>query len=185
MDYTAKGATIDVAEDDTLIDIAYNINHATYADGNEITATIVNKQLILSNARSGEGHLIQANDVSGSSVLNDLGILNGTSFKNVMQTPTSAKFTVNDLEVTRSTNTNLTDVIQGVTINLASDAEGKSATITVKADASSEQSTIQGFVTQFNSLQTYLKAKTATTKNSDGTYTRGALAGDNMFLTYA
>ncbi len=181
VEYAAKGATINVDANDTLIDIAYSINHAKYADGNEVTATIVDNQLILSNARSGAGHLMQVSDLSGGTILNQLGILNGSSFKNVMQTPTSAVFTVNGLPVTRSQNSGLTDVIQGVTLNLASDAEGKTASIAVTADSAKEQSTIKSFIDQFNSLQTYLKAKTSTTKNNDGTYSRGALAGDTMF----
>lgn len=181
VEYTAKGATINVDANDTLVDLAYQINHAKYADGNEVTAAIVNNQLILTNNRSGEGHLIQASNISGDAILTKLGILANGSFKNGMDTPTSAIFTVNNLQVTRSQNDNLSDVIQGMTLNLASDAAGKSAVINVTADASNAKSTIDSFISQFNSMQKYLKSKTSTSKNSDGTYTRGALAGDTMF----
>jgi flagellar hook-associated protein 2 len=178
--YTAKGATVSLNGDNSLIDLAYNINHASYADGNRVTATIVNNQLILTNERTGAGRNIVASDSSGT-ILNQLGILNGSSFKNVLQTSASAVFTVNNLPVTRSKNSELDNVIQGVTISLASDAAGKSATIDVAADTADETKTIKTFVDSFNSLQTYLTAKTTTIKQSDGTYQRGALSGDSMF----
>jgi len=87
------------------------------------------------------------------------------------------------LNVTRSQNTGLTDVISGVTLNLASDAEGKSATLNVTSDNTAAKTAINSFITNFNSLQTYLASKMAVTKQTDGTYTRGSLAGDTSLMS--
>lgn len=177
--YQAKGAAVDINSSMSLNDIAYSINSATYASGNEVVATVINKQLLLSSKLSGAAHKIQA---SGQ-VLQDLGVLSGSSFKNVMQSAKDATFKVNGLSVTRSQNSALTDVISGVTLNLASDAEGKSATLNIASDNTSQKTAINTFITNFNAVQTYIGTNIALTKNSDGTYTRGALSGDQGIIS--
>ncbi len=172
--YTAKGAEINVTSDMSLVDIADAINNGVYGSGNEVSATIINKQLIISAKNTGSAHSIMA---SGT-ILEDLGILSGSSFKNVMQTAGDASFKVEGMSVTRSNNTGLSDVIAGVTLNLASDAEGQTATINIKADSTAMKSAVNSFVTNFNALQSYLTGKMAVTKNADDTYTRGQLSGD-------
>jgi flagellar hook-associated protein 2 len=172
--YEAKGAAVDVTSTMSLIDIASAINLGTFGDGNELTATVVNRQLVINNTYTGLNHRLEA---SGS-VLEDLGILNGSAFKNVMQSAGDASFSVNGLDVTRSQNSALTDVINGVTLNLASDAEGKSATLNITSDQTAAKNAITSFLANFNTLQTYLAGKSATTKQADGKYSRGALAGD-------
>lgn len=179
VNYQAKGAEISVTSDMSLIDIASKINAGTYGSGDEVTATIVNKQLVISSKLTGSAHQLQA---SGA-VLEEIGVLSGSSFKNVMQTAKDATFTVNGLNVTRSQNSALTDVISGVTINLASDAEGKSATVNIASDNGAQKTAMNSFITNFNAIITYLNSKMAVTKNSDNTYTRGALAGDQSIIS--
>lgn len=180
--YQAKGVEIAVDANDSLSDIAYSINKATFAEGDDVVATILDNQLVLSRKATGAGNYVIASDKEGS-VLSGLGILDGGVFKNEMQTPGDAVFSVNNIQITRSENTNLTDVIQGVTLNLAPDAEDSQATITVTSDLAAEKTNAGNFVTNFNSLVKYLGAKLATEKGDDGTYTRGALAGDSMFMS--
>lgn len=172
--YQAKGAAIDINSTMSLNDIAYAINSGSFASGNEVVATVVDKQLLLSSKLSGSTHKIQA---SGQ-VLQDLGVLSGSSFKNVMQSAKDATFKVNGLLVTRSQNSALTNVISGVTLNLASDAEGKSATLNIASDNTAQKTAINTFITNFNAVQSYIGTNITLTKNSDGTYTRGALSGD-------
>jgi len=178
--YVSKGTQISVEADDSLEEIASKINSATYAQNEDIIATVLDKKLILTRKATGSGNLVTAMEKEGS-VLTQLGILDGGSLKNVLQTPTDAVFTVNNIQIKRSSNTGLTDVIQGVTLNLASDAEGEEATVVVEADSSAEKDVVNSFITNFNKMQTYLQGKLSTEKNDDGTYTRGALAGDSMF----
>lgn len=178
--YTAKGALISVLPSDNLADIASRINNVKYADGNSVNATIIDGQLILTASRTGAGRLMAASDATGS-VLASLGILSAGSFKNVLQTPSNAIFNINEqLSIERSVNDNLTDVIDGVTLSLASDAKGKSGTLEVVADTTQEKKMVNDLIQKFNALVGYLGTKVATTKNENGTYTRGALAGDAM-----
>ena len=178
--YQAKGTEITIDADDALTDIAYKINSANYAENEDVVATIMDNQLILSRKMTGANRTITASDKTGT-VLSQLGILENGSLKHVLQTASNAVFTVNDMSISRSTNTGLTDVIQGVTLNLASDAEGKSATVAVKYDPKGQQDILAEFIKKFNSLIKYLSAKVATEKKGDGTYSRGALSGDTMF----
>jgi flagellar hook-associated protein 2 len=180
--YTGKGASISIAAADSLVDIASKINHATYADGNGVVASIIDNQLVLAAQQSGKSYAIAASDQSGG-VLAGLGIVSGGDFKNKMQAASDAVFTVNSLTVTRTKNSGLTDVIGGVTLNLAADAKDQSATLTVSGDTSADVSAVNTFLQNYNKLMDYLTAKVATTKQTDGTYKRGALAGDSMFAS--
>jgi len=185
--YTAQGASITVDATDSLVDIASLINNATYAEGNGVLATIVDRQLVLTAAESGAAHAVVASDSSGT-VLQDLEILGADGgagdvgaadgFMHTIREASDASFTVNGISVVRSQNTGITDVISGVTLNLAADAEGKSATLTVAADGAASKKTIEGFISAFNDLMTYLQNKTSLTENADGTYTRNAFAGE-------
>lgn len=180
LNYTPQGAAVAVSAGDSLADLAAKINQAVYAEGNRVSASIVNNHLVLTHQRSGAGVLLQATDESGT-VLESLGILQGGAFKTVLQTPSDAVFTVNGLTVQRGRNENLNDVIHGVSLSLSADAEGKTASLAVEDDLSADAKAVQAFLDQFNNLQKYLADKTATVKNSDNTYTRGALVGDGMF----
>jgi flagellar hook-associated protein 2 len=180
VNYTPQGAAVAVSAGDSLADIAAKINQAVYAEGSRVSALIVNNHLVLTHQRSGAGVLLLAADESGS-VLESLGVLQGGAFKTVLQTPSDAVFTVNGLTVQRGRNENLNDVIYGVSLSLSADAEGKAASLTVEDDLSADVKAVQAFLDQFNALQKYLADKTATVKNSNNTYTRGALVGDGMF----
>lgn len=185
VDYRPEGATITVSGSESLNDIANAINNAKYAEGSEVEASVVNNRLVLQSKRTGEAHILHAVDVGSSRVLKDLGIFTeANDWKNYDPAVDSAKnalFKINGVDVERASNLNLSDVVTGLTLNLAADAAGKTATLTVSNDISGGKTAIQNFLTKFNSLISYLKQKTAITKNEDETYTRGALSGDMMF----
>ncbi len=188
--YTSQGARLTVSSSDSLLDIVDRINTATYAENDGVVASIVDNQLILSAASSGSAYALSASNIidngSGgtSGVLHQLGLLaeGSTAFKHAaVQEASDASFKVNGLTVTRSKNSGLTDVIAGVTLNLAADAESKSATLTVEKDLSAAKTAINSFIEKFNAVVSYLEQKTAV-KSTDGrTYTRGALADDLVF----
>ncbi len=174
--YTAKGATINVTSDMSLVDIKSEINDATYGSGNEVNASIIDNYLVLKNESTGLNHVMAATDTSGG-VLASLGVMTG-GVLNTKVTPKDARFSINDMDMVRSSNTGLTNVIDGMTINLASDAEGKSADLVVKTDTATSLSAINSFLSAFNDLTKYVRTNTATTKNADETYTRGSLYGE-------
>ncbi|HEX2981062.1 MAG TPA: flagellar cap protein FliD N-terminal domain-containing protein, partial [Anaerolineaceae bacterium] len=105
--YTAQGANITISASDTLENIASKINTASYAEGQDVLATIVDRQLVLTAKQTGLAHAIKAQD-GAEGILNSMEIFNGTTFTHTMQAAADASFTVNNLSVTRSSNANLT-----------------------------------------------------------------------------
>ncbi|HEY64315.1 MAG TPA: flagellar filament capping protein FliD [Caldilineae bacterium] len=192
--YDAQGVIVTVETDDTLVDIASAINNGTYAEGNEVTATIVDGYLVLTAANTGTRHQLIASDITGTvlsgSGSNGLGILGdgGTGdvdpsdgFKVTLQQAVDASFTVNGISITRQSNTGLTDVISGVTLNLLAEGNDATADLTVESDTESITNAINDFLSQFNDLMSYLKAQTDTVSTASGTYTRGGLASEPTF----
>jgi flagellar hook-associated protein 2 len=65
--------------------------------------------------------------------------------------------------------------ISGLTVNAT---QATSFTVTVASDTSKISSAIQQFVTDYNSVQSYITTQMAVTNNSDGSVTAGLLTGD-------
>jgi flagellar hook-associated protein 2 len=108
----------------------------------------------------------------------------GLGFGADVQTAQNASFTVNGLSVSTANNTGLTDVVEGVTINLAADAEGKTAHLSVAANVDKSTAAMNAFVNKFNAAFTHLTQKMALTSSTNGTtttYTRGPLSSDQGF----
>jgi flagellar hook-associated protein 2 len=168
VNYTSQGARITVAESDSLLDIVDKINAATYAENDGVVASIIDRQLVLSAQSSGTAYALNASKVidngagGTSGVLHQLGLLvsGSTDFKHAaIQEASNATFKVNGLTVTRNKNTGLTDVIAGVTLNLAADAEGKYATISIAKDVSGAKTALNTFIEKFNAVVSYLEQK--------------------------
>lgn len=174
--YAAQGASISVAKTDSLVNIANKINAAAFADGNGVSATVVDSRLVLTSARTGVNHAIASQDGAGSSIISSLGLTQKQEAKD-------GSFYLNNMLVQRSRSTGLTNVIAGATINLASDAENKTATINITADNSKSKTAINTFIQNFNSTTDYIAGKTAVNKQSDGTYKRNALSGQTVFTS--
>ncbi len=182
VDYTAQGTSVTVSTTDTLNDIRDAINAATYADGNEVTASIVDNYLTLEAAHTGTVHQLAASDTSGT-VLQTLGVLtSGGAFKTTLQSALDASFTVGNISVTRSRNTGLDDVISGVTLNLLQEGASATATLTVARDTTSVHTKISDLLSSLNSVLDYLQQQTQVTVNEEAkTYSRGPLAGQTTF----
>jgi flagellar capping protein FliD len=198
--YSPKGVGISIDATDSLNKIASKINSQKYAENDGVIATVVNNYLYLTAATPGtnlqdpaspdyQRRLVQAADASGS-VLQSLGVLSGGNFVKTIQNPLDATFTVNgdvDNPVRRARNTGIADVISGVTLNLAADAAGRDATLTISEDWTGARKAIDNFVTQFNKASSYLESKTGITSSTDAqgvtSYARGALADDNIFTS--
>lgn len=172
--YTAKGVSITISASDTKRAIVAAINAALQPEGSDFKASIVSNQLVLSGAQTGENHGLLFTDNA------NLGF--GIT---ALQTAQNAKFKVNGMDVSRASNANLTDVIDGVTFNLASDAEGKTAHLNVSSSTDKATGLMNALVSKFNATFTHLTQKLTTTKSTDATgkttYTRGALAGETTF----
>lgn len=79
----------------------------------------------------------------------------GVSFTNNLQTATDARFKINGLEVSRSSNT-VSDVIDGVTLDLYSNTTG-AARIDLNRDTAGIKDNIQGLVAAYNDFEETLK----------------------------
>jgi flagellar capping protein FliD len=171
--YTAKGVAVTIRPEDTQRTIAAAINAALQPEGRDFKASIISNQLVITGARTGENHGLIFNDPD-----------NLLAFGAALQTAQNAKFKINGMDVSRASNTNLTDVIDGVTLNLASDAEGKTAHLKVSASSDKATELMNALVSKFNAAFTHLTQKLTTTSKKDGDktiYTRGALTGDTTF----
>ncbi len=171
--YTAAGVAVSVAAGDSLVDIAENVNTALQPEGREVSAAVVGTQLILTAVHTGTAHTMILDDQAG------LGFTGSD-----LQAAQDASFSVNGIAFTRSSNTGLTDVIYGVTLNLAPDAEGERATLAVERDTSQVRQALEDFIAKFNEVQAFLEAKTSVTNvgtEDTAAFVRGALAEDPVF----
>jgi len=194
--YGAAGALVTVTSDDTLSDIASAINGASYPSGAGVSASVVNNRLVVTSKSTGLAHAIQLADVTGT-VLGGTGsaglglITAANTFKNTTadtgyQAPSDAVFSVNGMQVTRDRNTGLSGIISGITLDLAADAEGQSATLTVSPNVDTVKTKITAFLDALNALQSHIRSQTAVTSFGSGesaVYSRSALSGDNSILT--
>jgi flagellar hook-associated protein 2 len=170
--YTAKGTSINITSTDTQRTIMNAINAALQPEGHDFRASIVAGQLVLTSNQTGANHAMIYTDGA------NLGL------NTLLQEAQNAQFKVNGMDISRSRNTELKDIVEGTTIGLAPDAEGKSARLTVTGNSEKAAALMNSLVGKFNTALGHLKDKLASTSSTDGsktTYTRGALAGDTVF----
>jgi flagellar hook-associated protein 2 len=171
-----KSITID-SSNNSLQGIRDAINSAKIG----VTASIVNDgsgtpyRLALSSDNNGASNSIKIS-VSGDAAVSSLLSNDPAATQNMSETVTAqnANFKVNGVTVSKTSNT-ISDVIQGVTLNL-SKVTTSAATLTVARDAATVNSSISSFVKAYNDLNTTLKGVSA----YDATNKRGAiLQGDS------
>ncbi len=178
--FQLNGVSIEVQATDSLTDIMEAINSAEYEDGKDVTATIVDNHLVIGSASTGTSHQLAASDTVGT-VLADLGILDGGSFKTILQEAEDAVFTVNGIQITRESNTGLDDVISGVTLNLLGET-GDAVTLEVTTNYTSVEDKVNELVNALNDALEYLLEHTKITADQENdVYTRGALSGQTIF----
>ena len=186
--FTINGVQVTADSGDSLEDIRDAINQAVQdsldsgalADENAFSATVIDNNLVLESKSTGTAYQLTASDDTGS-VLQSLGVLDGSgAFANELQAAQDSEAIINGITVTRSTNTEITDVISGVTLNFVDAGE---TTLTVEPDKQSIKNSIDLFLIRINDLNKWLSSKTGVTENGDGSYTRGSLA-DNFGLKH-
>ena len=149
---------IEVGINDSLNDIVRKINSVKNDSEKSapVNASVVAGRLVLSSKATGKD--------SDFEVILDPALSAKLGEFTEVQTGQDAKLTINGIEVESGSNT-LTDVIQGVTINLK--AVG-STTLTVQQDTKQVVEAVKAFVDQYNStidfINEKLNAKTGTLK---------------------
>lgn len=175
---TALTVEIDVKATDSLKDIANAINNAkdpsdsTGTKGAGLKATIVNNQLVISSEEMGDRTL-----TIGGNLKDSLGFKDSQTTKGQ-----SAKFTLDGIEMERNSNTP-TDVVDGVTLNFKKADASKTITLGLTNDTDKELSAVKDFVSQYNSVMSFLSEKMDVGDPSKSDNTTGALAGDSTLIS--
>lgn len=159
-----KSATIEIDESSrTLSGVRDAINNA----GIGVTANIINDgsgyRLLVTSDESGEENAmrIEARDENDNLLTNGLSALayneNQTGSSNMEETSRGedAQLEVNGLSIRRSSN-QVTEVINGVTLNLTGADVGNPVSVVVSADAETLSENIQSFVESYNSLKDFV-----------------------------
>ena len=90
---------------------------------------------------------------------------------------TDATFSVNGIELTRSSNL-VKDAADGVTFTLKQGNQTGMTTLTVAVDKTGATTALQDFITKYNQLVKDYKAASTSTKNADGSINQAPLASD-------
>lgn len=175
---TALTVEIDVKATDSLKDIANAINNAkdpsdsTGTKGAGLRATIVNNQLVITSEEMGKRTL-----TIGGNLKDSLGFKDSKTDEGQ-----SAKFTLDGIEMERNSN-NPTDVVDGVTFNFKKADASKTITLGLTNDTDKELSAVKDFVSQYNSVMSFLSEKMDVGDPSKSDNTTGALAGDSTLIS--
>lgn len=166
----------DVAIDfatDSLTAIATKINAAGIAG---VTASVVTATDPASGASKQRLQIVGASTptfTDANNILTNLGILQNTPTHELVAAR-DARFTLDGLEITRSSNT-ITDVLSGVTIKLLKDAASPTTQIDIVPDTAAIKENIQTFVNQYNQL---VRTVNNLASFDSQTLTSGPLFGD-------
>lgn len=173
--------TVTIDADDTVTDVASKINGANAG----VTATVLSdgtgERLLLRSKNTGQaqGFQLTVSDTDGNPTDN-AGLSRLVNGGSVTQYGENAQVTVNNsIPVTSSSNT-FTNIVSGVSITLKDGtASGTTSEITVSPDTSVFKSALEGFVTAYNNLNSYL---TEATKYDAGTKAVGLLQADSFAI---
>ncbi|MBN2702865.1 MAG: flagellar filament capping protein FliD [Pontiellaceae bacterium] len=177
--FTIEGQEITIEDGETLVTLRTKINNAAASMDEDVRvrASIVNDHLVLTREKSGVGS-INLSDTTGT-VLQNLGVLDATAvIKNENVAGQDAEFSVNGISVTRSDNNGLTDVVEGMTINLKGVGV---TTLDVHPDREAAKEAILAFVENYNMLAGYVTdAGKIDLGSSSDLAQKGELYGDSL-----
>lgn len=180
--FTIGGETIDVNTGDSLKDIRDKINTAAnnMADSEKVEATIVDTTLVLEREQTGSTDIKIGEGSDGANILDSshLDIWDSTNkFHHVTQQAQDLDATVDGVSVARSSNTGIDDVIEGVTLDFRSSG---SSTLEVATDVEEIKSTINDFISAYNTAMSTAEEKTSITTKDNGEVETGLLQGSTV-----
>jgi len=162
-------------------------NSEADASANYIKDTPDTARITIISNNTGSTNEIILQEVDGSNILRKLGVITakdsrpqaeGKSGGFLQSDPDNlnANFTMNGISIIKDSNT-VSDVLQGVTINLLSvQAEGENPeTLSIAYDGETIREEIESFIKDYNDVIKYLNDKTSV---DPSTFTRGALVGE-------
>lgn len=178
--FTIEGQEIAIEAGETLSTLRTKINSAALSmdEATRVQASIVDNHLVVTREQTGAGS-IALSDTTGT-VLQNLGLLesDGITIKNEDVAGVNANFTVNGIAVSRSSNSNLTDVVEGLTLDLRGVG---ASTLDIHPDREAIKTAILDFVEKYNTLATLVDDCTTIELGSSSELAqKGELYGDNL-----
>ena len=168
-DFTSNGSgikSVTIDSNNSLSGIRDAINKAKIG----VTASIVNDgdasspyRLVLTSAASGVSNSVKISvtgDASVSALLSHDPGVDGAQALSETVTAQNALFKLDGIDISKSSNT-VTDVISGVTLNLAKTNVGSATNITVARDTASVATSVNAFVKAYNDVNQNLRNASA------------------------
>jgi len=154
---TAIPVTVTASESVSDIAAAITASAKAINSNTTISATVSNGALQITDSASGA--LLSFSDSQGTA-MSGLGLSPVAS--NQVRQAQSLNLTVDGVQnITRSTNT-VSDVLDGVTMNVTQADPSTTVTVDIQPDANTAGSAIQSFVTAYNSWESFVSANEAT-----------------------
>ncbi len=194
--FEINGASITLAQSDSLLDLRDSINAANSGDNpTGVTASLISISatehvLTLTADETGFDQAITLTDSTApdDEVLESLGIFDGFSaIKNELQGANNAEIQVDGLDqiggigvIERSSNT-IDDIFEGVTLSLFKAEAGTTVTLDVEPDLNQVKSSIVDLVDAYNELRIYINTQAQSEiEDEDGEISTGLLAGTSV-----
>ena len=164
-----KTFTINIDSDDNLKDVVNKINETSKESG--INAVIMDNRLVLTDSKTGNRDF----EVGG-----DMAEAIGLGAESTKTVGVDAEFTLNGIEMTRQSN-NIDDVIDGITLELK-ETSTETVHLSLKNDTDKLKSSVKEFVSQYNSLMTFINESASVGDPSAKDNKTGALSGDSSLV---
>jgi flagellar hook-associated protein 2 len=177
-----SSASVTVTSDMSLSDVEDAINNQSSTTG--VTASILQvsgSQYMLVLTAQDTNQAIELASVSGTDVPQSLGLVDSSGgYVDELQAAKPAIIDVDGVSaIQRDTNT-ISDVIEGVTLDLTQADASTTITMRIANDTSSVETAIDSFVTAYNNWRDYVEQNQAT--QTDGTASSGATLFSDSIL---
>ncbi|MCM8532682.1 MAG: flagellar filament capping protein FliD [Lentisphaeraceae bacterium] len=178
-DFNINGELISVSSGDTLEDVRDAINTAAESMSPKVTASIINTTLVIENQSFGNTPMAITDGTNSlAETLGFLEVGGGGGFDNELVAASELNATVNGVDVTSQSNTGITSVLTGVTLNFKSEG---SSTLEIKRDTETIKTAFQEFVDAYNAAMELAEEQTEVSLSGSGDRIDdlGVLQGDS------
>lgn len=162
---------------DSLQNVLDRIN--TSEAGVTASYDVLNDRVVLSNKSTGDLG-VSLSDVTGN-FLAATGLLSGS-----LERGKNLTYTINGGDTLVSQSNTISQESSGIPgLSVTALKQGSTTSVTVAADTSTVRSAINGFITEYNRLQSMISTQTASSTNAQGKVTAGILANESDADTIA
>lgn len=161
---------IEITETDSLRSISEKINQSSDKTG--VSSNIIDNRLVLTHTEYGETDITVEGGIASALGLEGVDAVKGQG----------SQFYIDGLMIERSSNV-VDDVIEGLSIQLTNTHEGNDSTVvTITEDMDKAAETLQAFVDQYNSTQSFITSQLSVGDPSVSGNKTGTLAGDGTLM---